>query len=125
MTSRKGVVAIDLESKNGLALFHSSAEVSLEQGVQMVKDAIISARQEGFKKLLINISGVTGFESPTLGARYFFIREWAAAAEGSVRLALVAPKHMIDPEKFGVLVASNAGLVANIFASEEEALAWL
>ena len=32
---------------------------------------------------------------------------------------------MIDPGKFGVIVARNAGMNADVFADEPEALAWL
>jgi len=38
---------------------------------------------------------------------------------------VVVRAEMIDPEKFGILVARNAGLDANVFADEAEALSWL
>jgi hypothetical protein len=38
---------------------------------------------------------------------------------------MVARAEMIDPEKFGVTVAANRGLVSNIFTTELEARAWL
>jgi hypothetical protein len=50
---------------------------------------------------------------------------WADEASGGVRLAMVARAEMIDPEKFGVTVAANRGLVSNIFTTELEARAWL
>ena len=38
---------------------------------------------------------------------------------------MVARAEMIDPNKFGVTVAANRGLVSNIFTTETEARAWL
>jgi hypothetical protein len=38
---------------------------------------------------------------------------------------MVARAEMIHPQKFGVLVATNRGLVSNIFTTEAEARAWL
>ena len=32
---------------------------------------------------------------------------------------------MLDPDRFGITVARNRGLFANVFTSETEALAWL
>ena len=57
--------------------------------------------------------------------RYVAIGRWAALAGGSVRLAVVARAEMIDAGKFGVIVARNRSLVAEIFTSEAEAAAWL
>jgi hypothetical protein len=38
---------------------------------------------------------------------------------------MVARPDMIDPQKFGVTVARNAGLTGEVSESEEEARAWL
>jgi hypothetical protein len=38
---------------------------------------------------------------------------------------MVARAELIDPQKFGVTVSANRGLVSNIFTTEGEALAWL
>jgi hypothetical protein len=42
-----------------------------------------------------------------------------------VQLSLVVRPEMIDPEKFGITVARNAGMNADVFPAEPEALAWL
>jgi hypothetical protein len=42
-----------------------------------------------------------------------------------VQLAMVIHAEMIDPEKFGILVARNSELNADVFSQETEALAWL
>jgi hypothetical protein len=93
--------------------------------MELITGAIVTAREQALSQLLVNATGLDGFDPPTLGERYFFISTWALAAGGTVRLALVVRSEMIDPNRFGVTVAANRGLVSNVFASEPEAEAWL
>lgn len=107
------------------AEYRPTGHVSLREAEQLVASAIALAREQHVRKLLVVTTGLTGFDSPSLARRYYFVHEWARAAQGMVRIAMVARPEMIDPRKFGVIVAGNAGLVADVFAAEEEALAWL
>jgi len=107
------------------AVFRPTGQVSLDQARQMMISAVAFAREQNIRKLLVVVSGLTGFAPPSIVWRYYFMQEVARASGGSVRVAMVARPEMIDPEKFGVTVAANAGLIADIFTSEEEALAWL
>ena len=97
----------------------------MPEAVRLVARAITFARDRQIPRLFINATGLTGFPSPTLAERYFMAREWAAVAPGRVRTVLVIPGEMIDPEKFGIAVARNAGMDAEVFPAEPEALAWL
>jgi hypothetical protein len=106
------------------AVFHPVCNVSLDQMVEIVTAAITLAHEKKIFKLLVDTTDLTGFESPTLASRYFFIKEWAKAARG-VRICVVAKPVMIDPQKFGVTVAYNHGLISEVFPSKEESLAWL
>lgn len=116
---------VQLELRDGYAVYRAAGQVTLDQAVQVVTAAIAAARDQNIAKLLIDLSGLTGFNPPGLGARYFFVKDWARAASGMVRVVLVVQPEMIDREKFGVQVAANSGLVANVFSTEPEALAWL
>ena len=107
------------------AEYRPAGRVSQAEMAQLVGSAIDLARERQVRKLLVVTTELTGFEPPNIVDRYFFIREWAAAADRSVRVAMVARREMIDPQKFGVTVAANNGMVADIFESEEAALAWL
>jgi hypothetical protein len=107
------------------AFFRPVGTVSLSEAVQLVTQVINFARARQLPRLFVNTNGLTGFPSPTLAERYFFAREWAAAARGCVRTVLVVPAHMIDPDKFGITVARNAGMDAEVFTTEPGALAWL
>jgi hypothetical protein len=105
--------------------FRPSGSVSLAEVVNMVTVAIEFARAHGVRELIVNVCDLTGFESPSITQRYFFVEKWAIVAGASVRLAMVVRTEMINPQKFGVTVAVNRGLDANVFESEAEAVDWL
>ena len=113
------------ESVGDRAFFRPVGKMTLREAIQLVTRAITFAGERRIRRLLVNASGLTGFPSPTLPERYFLAREWAAAAPPGLRLALVVCAEMIDPEKFGILVARNAGLDAEVFSDDSDALSWL
>lgn len=117
--------AIHFEKTGSVAIFRLSGQVSLPQAVQLVTSAITSAREQGIAELLVNISELTGFASPTIRDRYSFAQEWAHAAQGKLCVAFVARAEIIDPHKIGVIFAANYGLIAEVFSSEQQALVWL
>jgi hypothetical protein len=49
----------------------------------------------------------------------------AQQAQSRVVMAAVAAEEMIDYEKIGVRIARNRGMLCDVFANEQEALAWL
>jgi hypothetical protein len=109
-----------------IAVFRPRASsMSIDRAIGLVKSAIEAAREQQIRKLLIVASGLDGFESPSVATRHMLAREWAGAAGGAVQLAVVAKPEMIDPQKFGVVVATNFGAHANTFAAEAEAIEWL
>jgi hypothetical protein len=110
---------------DGYAAFRPTGEVTLSQGVALVTVAIKFARAQKIPRLLVDVTRLTGFQPPDLIARYDMAKEWAEAGQSGLRFVMVAPAKLIDPQRFGVVVARNRGLDANIFASEEEALRWL
>ena len=107
------------------AEYRPVAHVTLREAIQMVTAAINHAREQQQRNLLVDITGLTGFGSPSLGERYFFIEEWARAARAYVRLGMVARPEMIDPGRFGITVAANNNQTVEVFTSCEEALRWL
>jgi hypothetical protein len=99
--------------------------VSFDEAVERVSSTIRFACSSEAKDLLVDTTQWTGFPSPKMFQRFLAAVEWAEEAGGRLRLAMVARKEMIDPQKFGVTVANNHGLVSNIFSTDEEARAWL
>lgn len=113
------------EVLEGRGFYRPVAQVALERAVEMVTVVLVHARVHGIKELFINGHGLTGFDTPTLSERFFLAEKWAAAAGGAVRAALAVHAHMIDPERFGMTVANNRGLVSDVFDNEADAIAWL
>src|SRR5262245_55675800 len=107
------------------AVFRPMGQVSIGQAAELVASAIGFARSLNIRKLLVDITNLTGFEPPDLASRYFIIHEWARAAGNCVRVALVVRPEMIDPRMFGMTVAANIGFVADVFTTEKDALIWL
>jgi len=101
------------------------AQVTFEQAVDMVAEAIHTARELGLADLLANTSGLTGFTPPSVFARYSMATKWAQTSGSTLRVALVARREFIDPQKIGVLMMQNRGGSGDVFSNEPEALAWL
>ena len=115
----------DFEIVDDHAEYRPTGELALDQATQLITSGIACAFERQIKKLMVVTLGLAGFQPPNVFQRYYFIHEWAKVSGGSVRVAIVAHREMIDPKKFGVLVAANIGFVCDVFTSEEDALAWL
>ena len=86
--------------------------------------AIRWAREQGCSDMLVNVYGISGIESLTTFMRYEVAVAWAQAA-GALRVALVVPDNLMDPQKFAMLMAHNRGVNGDVFTNEAEALQWL
>jgi hypothetical protein len=106
-------------------LYRPVGSVSFDEGVACVRAAIAAARSHRAVDLLVDVTALTGFPSPDTFQRFLAVVQWAEEASGRLRLAMVAPAEMIDPQRFGVTVAANRGLVSNVFPTDTEAFAWL
>jgi len=115
----------DFEQVGTRAFYRPIAQVSFEQAVDMVAQAIANARDLGLADMLANTTGLTGFTPPSVFARYTMSTKWAQNAGNTLRVALIARPELIDPQKIGVLMYQNRGGNGDVFASEAEALAWL
>jgi hypothetical protein len=99
--------------------------VTFEQAIQTVAEGMRHARSLELADLLVNTSGLSGFPTPDVFARYSLASKWAESAGASLRVALVARAEIIDPEKIGVLMAQNRGVSGDVFTNEAAAIAWL
>ena len=115
--------ALPYEVISDIAKFRLTEIRGIENGVRLTALAIERAKQEGIRKLLIDISGIdTG--PPTVSERHWIIGELALAGRGAVRLAVVMRPEFIDPDDFDASVAIGRGRALQEFASEASALAW-
>jgi len=116
---------LPIEILGDIAVLRPRGRIPLERLIPRVTATIKAVRDRGIRKLLLVALELEGLQSPGIGTRFFLSRQWAIAAGGAVRMAIAVGADLIDPQKFGVLVARNFGATANVFATEAEALAWL
>jgi hypothetical protein len=116
---------IAFEFVDDIAVFRPVGQHTLAQGIRLVREAIAHAREQGNAKLLVDLIELIGFDSPSIAARHSMVRDWAGAAHGAVKVAMVCRLEVIDPDKFGVTAAANFGLVSDVFVTRDEAIAWL
>ena len=109
----------------GFAIYRPTGDVSLQEAISLVSQAITFARDSQISRLLVDSTKLTGFGPLGTVDRYMIGEQLAHAARSSLRLAMVARAELIDPQRFGVTVARNRGLDNDVFTSEAEALAWL
>ena len=76
-------------------------------------------------RLLVNVTGLTEVSIPSLVDRFLMVEEWAQEAKGLVLVVLVVNAQYVHPEKFGVKVAADFSLVADVYTSETDAFKWL
>ena len=114
-----------LDEERGFARCKLTGAFSMSDGVARVTQAIAGATARGYLGLVVDIRGIEGIEPPDVAARHAFVRGWAGVAGPNLRVAMVARPEFIDPEKFGLVVARNFGMDANIFDTQAEALYWL
>jgi len=105
--------------------YRPKGEVTFAQLIDLCSSAVSFARLYDIKCLLADTTQLTGFGPPSTLERFEFVCRCALAANGAVKLAVLAKPEMIDRDGFGIAVARNRGLVAGIFASEGDALQWL
>jgi hypothetical protein len=113
------------EVREGICRFRPRGNCSLIEAVAMVTSAIAFCRNESIAKLLVDVTGLVGMPIPSLVDRFLMVEDWANAGDGLVAVAMVARPEHIHPEKFGVEVAADLGMMVEVFNSEEDALKWL
>jgi hypothetical protein len=107
------------------ATYRPVGRMSFKRAVAIVRAAMEVASAKRARELLVDIRELTGFASPDTFERFLAAVQWAEVGAGRLRVSMVARPEMIDPQKFGVLVAANRGLVSNAFSDDAQARAWL
>ncbi len=105
--------------------YRPMGSMSLAQAVDIVCAALRHAALTSANRLLVDVTGLTGFETPTIVERQQLARRLADAAQGKLRMVMLAKPEWIREDKFAIMVARNHGLNSNVFDNEPEALAWL
>lgn len=107
------------------AFFRPTGTVTLEQAIELGARAMVLARELDCADMLLDTRGLTGFSSPSATGRFGLAVRWAQSAGGQLRVALLVPMEMMDPNKIAVLMAHNRGAPGDAFTEESDAIAWL
>lgn len=113
------------EIVDDVAIFRMAGTHHFGRGSRLVASALAHAFAARHDRLLVDATHVDGVDPPSIPARHEMVRQWARAAQGWVRLALVVRPELIDREKFAVVAARNFGFVTEVFEAEADAFAWL
>jgi len=95
---------------------------------EVLQTALAHALQNGHSKLLVDARQVTG--NPRTMERFDLGENLArdyheARGDRLVRIALIGNEPLVDPQKFGVLVAANRGVPVMVTTDIDEAVRWL
>jgi hypothetical protein len=115
---------VDIEWQEGLLLATASGNVRFDTALRLFKRIFDMAAENQVSKVLVNALAVegelAGFERYSLGAE---VAEFLEQRQFRVRLALVGKPPTVNG--FAIRIAQNRGIIAEVFASQQEALAWL
>lgn len=111
--------------KENYAVYQPVAELTKDEATESVDRAVLYCRENGIAGLIADITHVTGLPMPSVSDVFWFITKWAETAKGKVAIAMVAPAEMITPDRIGITVARNRGLLTEIFTDEKAAHTWL
>lgn len=116
----------DFETIDGVIVARlTGRQCNLQAAIDLVTRTLAQAVASGVDKLAIDITTLHGFATPSMFDRHAMVRKWAAAVDGRLVVAVVCAPELIDPERFGIVAASNFGLQSNVFPNLHEAIAWL
>ena len=114
-----------LTVEESYAVCRPVGEYTLDETVDLIDNAIRYCYENEIDGLLADVTGVTGFPSPSVTDRFWFVTKWAETSAGHVVVALVARPELISPDKIGITFAMNRGLESDVFTDKAEALQWL
>lgn len=110
---------------HGYAVYRPRGPATAAEAITALFPVLAWCREAGIQKLLADARGIEGLTIPTTAERFHLGEESARSAGGEVQVAFVAPERILDPQRFGMMVAQNRGLIVNVFTDEVRALDWL
>jgi hypothetical protein len=107
------------------AVHRPEGNASFQEALDLLSQAIVYCRENGIRRLLIDITKLTGFGELGSTERFAVGERLARDARAAVKVAFVARPEVLDPARFAMTVARNRGLFLNAFSTESEAWKWL
>lgn len=101
--------------------------INHKNNLQLFKDAIEMSKKENILKILVDVSECTGIL--TVIQRYeisehIFKLLWQGEYK-PIRFAVYGNEPLIDPERFGQIVANNRSILLKATTEKDEAIKWL
>jgi hypothetical protein len=101
-------------------------EFCLKDACSMLREVLVESAERGATRVLVDCLMMGG--SPTMLERYalaeFLAREMVEL-KSFPRLAFLGKEPLVDPNRFGELVARNRGVRMKTVEQMEDALSWL
>jgi len=120
--SRPPEAGPEIEQRDGYTAAKFLGPFSVQEFQRQADAAAKACREQGTGRLLVD---TTCFDlSPTTVERYE-LACYAVKISAGLNVALVVAPAFIDPNKFGIVVAQNRGLVVEAFTERGKALEWL
>src|SRR5687768_6224500 len=95
---------------DGRCVYRPTGVVTAGQLAHMIADVLSQPISEASRDVLVDIGEVSGFESPGPAFRRWAVGLWAREVGGTLRIAIVARRELICPDKTGLLAAAEEGL---------------
>jgi hypothetical protein len=123
-------ISLKFEPREGFLYCEASGEYSFEDACSMIRAVLVESAQHSSTKVLVDFLQMKG--SPTMLERYsiseFLAREMVdhiTELKRFPRLALLGKEPLVDPNRFGELVARNRGVQMKTVEQMEDAVKWL
>ncbi|HZE98397.1 MAG TPA: hypothetical protein VE981_15300 [Planctomycetota bacterium] len=113
---------VEIEEREGFIEARFTGTFALERFKRQAEAASEACLKKKMAKLLVDISRF----SPNLSItdRYELAVHAVRVSKG-LKVALVATETFVDPNKFGIMVARNRGLLVDVFTDRRKAVDWL
>ena len=120
-------LTIKSEEKDGYLQITCHGVYELNYILNVFEDAFRLAEESNNKYLLLDIREITGITPSTIDR--FEIGRLVAEIQRSlitfIQIAVVGNEPMIDPQRFGEIVALNRGAVGKVFTDLDQAIVWI
>ena len=123
-------ISLWFEAKEEFLHCRASGVYSFEDGCLMFDEVVAESTQRGATRVLVDCLLIDG--SPSMVERYGLAEFLAQEVVGSIiagkiipRLALLGREPLVDPNRFGELVATNRGVQMKKVEQMEDAVKWL
>src|SRR5690349_15441909 len=94
----------------GFAIYRPRGPATAAEAIAALFPVLTWCRAEGIPKLLADGRAIEAMTVPTTAERFHLGEESARTAAGEVQVSFVVPERLIDPQRFGMMVAQNRGL---------------